>query len=374
MRVVRREAVRRWSVVGAAVAVLAALPAAVAAWPVGSPAGSDPGTLLARILASADRPHEGYVATDGRLGLPDLPELDQVGALLGGSARLRTWYAGPTAWRVAELTATGERDTYRTPDGRYRWDFELNLVTHLGGEPAVWPPDAPDLVPPALARRLLGGGGRVDRLPARRVAGITAAGLRLTPGDPDSTVGRVDVWADPATGLPVYVEVAGTDAVRPVFTSRFLQLRQGVPSAHVLTPTLPAGAGFVSATADELAAAVAEALPGRLPDVLVGRARSAAAGTAGAAGAGVYGTGFSTVVVLVLPGRFGGRTLGAARDAGGTLVPLEGGRAYELRAGLLTALVVRTDGDRSARRGWLLAGLVEPRLLRAAAAELIGST
>ncbi|HEX2356164.1 MAG TPA: hypothetical protein VHI50_06850 [Micromonosporaceae bacterium] len=370
MRVVRREAVRRWSVVSAGVAVLAVVPAVVAAWPEGSAAGPDPVELRERILASADRPHDGYVATDGRLGLPALPELEDVGGLLGGSARLRVWYAGSTSWRVAELTTTGERDTYRTAAGLYRWDFERNLVTHLAGEPTVWLPGAADLVPPALARRLLGGDGRLDRLPSRRIAGIEAAGLRLTPHQPDTTVGRVDVWADRETGLPLVVDVAGKNGAHPVFTSRFLQLRQATPPADVLTPAVPDGAGFAMTTTDEVADALATALPGRLPDVLAGRARTATA--AGVGGGAVYGTGFSTVAVLALPGRVGGRMLGSARDAGGTPVPLAGAQAYELRTALLTALVVRTDGDRRSRRGWLLAGLVDPQLLRRAATELIG--
>jgi hypothetical protein len=312
--------------------------------------------------------------TDGRLGLPALPELEDVRRLLNGSARLRTWYAGPTSWRVAELTPTGERDTYETAVGLYRWDFERNLVTHLAGTPAVWVPGAPDLVPPALARRLLDAAGRYDRLPARRVAGIDAAGLRLTPDDPDTNVGRVDVWADPDTGLPLWVEVAGAGRADPAFTSRFLQLRQEPQPAAVLTPSIPDDAGFATTSVEELEGALGAAVSGRLPETLVGRTRVSAAATAGVPGIAVYGRGFTTVVVLALPGRFGGRTLAAARDAGGAPVAMAGAQAYELRASLLTALVVRTDGDRFSRRAWLLAGLVQPQLLRRAAAELVGGS
>src|SRR3712207_7111533 len=43
-------------------------------------------------------------------------------------------------------------------------------------------------------------------------SGRDAAGLRLTPSDPDTTIGRVDIWADatgdPATALPLRVEVS----------------------------------------------------------------------------------------------------------------------------------------------------------------------
>jgi hypothetical protein len=204
------------------------------------------------------------------------------------------------------------------------------------------------------------------------VAGVGAAGLALTPDDPDTTVGRVAVWADPQTGLPVHLEVTVRGGAEPVFTSRFLQLRQAAPDPREVTPTVPAGAGFAEGTAAEAADALAAALPGQLPAVLAGRARTSIGAMDGVAGAGVYGDGLSTVVVLALPGRVGRRTLAAARDNGGTPLPLTGAQAYELRAAPLTALIVRTDGDRSSRRGWLLAGLVDPQLLQRAATELIG--
>jgi hypothetical protein len=368
MGVVRREALRRWSMVAGGVAVLCLLPAAVAAWPV-SAASVDPVELRRRVLASADRPYEGYVATDGRIGLPELPQLEEVGALFGGSMRLRAWYGGPAAWRVAELAALGERDTYRAAPGRYRWDFERNLVTFVAGDPAVWLPGPPDLLPPALARRLLGVDGDVRALPARRVAGVAAAGVRLAPADPETSVGRIDVWADPDTGLPVRVEVAGRGAVEPVFTSRFLQLRQATPAAAVLVPTVPDGAGFTMTSTGEVIEALAGALPGELPASLAGRPRSTpvSAVTGGAA----YGADLSTVVVLGLAGRLGGRMLETGRNTGGAPVPLTAAEAYELRGSLLAALVVHDDDSSEEVHTWLLAGLVDPQVLRDAAAELV---
>lgn len=373
MGVVRRESLRRWSSVGAGVAVLCLLPAAVAAWPARTSVDPGPVELRERILASVDQPYQGYVATDGRLGLPALPELEEIGGLLGGSARIRAWYAGPDAWRVAELTAIGERDTYRTADGQYRWDFERNLVTYLAGAPTIWLPGAPDVVPPVLARRLLSPDGRLQRLPDRRVAGIGAAGVRFTPADGDTSIGRVDVWADPATGLPVRVEVAGRGAADPGFTTRFVQLRQAAPGRAVLTPTVPASAGFAAATATEVREALANALPDALPDALAGRPRTSLGATAGVPGGAVYGAGLSSVVVLALPGRLGGQMLDAGRDAGGTLVPVPGAEAYELRTSLLTALVVHINhtGRRESVHAWLLAGMVDPQLLQRAATGLV---
>lgn len=371
--VVRRAAGRRWSVVGVCVAVLCLLPVAVAVWPGTLAAPVDPVALRDRILASADRPYEGYVDVVGRLGVPNLPGFEPVTGLLRGSTRVRAWYASPRAWRVAELAATGERDTYRTAAGTYHWDFELNLVTYLEGESAIWLPGPADLVPPALARRLLGGDGRFTALGTRRVAGVSAAGLRLTPADGDTTVGRVDVWADPVTGLPVRVEVAATGAADASFVSRFLEVRQVAPGPAVLSPSVPSGAGLAVTTVDDVTGGLAAALSGSLPGALAGHRRAAAASTEEISGAAGYGSGFSTFVVLALPGRFGGRTLATARDAGATPVEIERAQAYEMRSPLLTALVVRTEGDRATRRGWLLAGLVRPELLRRAAVELVGT-
>jgi hypothetical protein len=136
---------------------------------------------------------------------------------------------------------------------------------------------------------------------------------------------------------------------------------------------VPVGADFAEADSAEVAAALASALTGRLPVTLGGRTQTSAAAQAGISGAAMYGDGLSMFAVLPLPGRLGRRTLAAARDAGAAPVELTGATAYEVRAGVLTTMVVRTDGDRSSRRGWLLAGLVAPELLRRAATELVGS-
>ena len=88
-------------------------------------------------------------------------------------------------------------------------------------------------------------------------------------------------------------------------------------------------------------------------------------------GVAAYGTGLSAFVVLALPGRVGGQTLRASRDAGATPVAFDGGEGYETRTSLLTALVVRTGGDRASRRAFLIVGAAAPELLRRAGTELL---
>jgi hypothetical protein len=172
------------------------------------------------------------------------------------------------------------------------------------------------------------------------------------------------------------VEVFGRGGSHPVFTSRFLQVRQAAPDPAVLAPTIPADAELAATTTADLAEALASVLTGTLPDTLAGRERTLPAAIVEVTGGGVYGTGLSTMVALVLPGRLSGQTADAARDAGGLPVPMAGAEAYELRASLLTAVVVHADHsllpDREAIHAWLLVGFVDPQLLRRAASELIG--
>ncbi|HKA67584.1 MAG TPA: hypothetical protein VKG85_00555 [Actinomycetes bacterium] len=374
MSVVRREARRRWLTVGGAVLGLCALPVLIAAWPV-PPPGIDPATLRDRVLASADQPYQGYAESHGHLGIPDLSELGAVRGLLTGTTRIRSWYAGPDAWRVATLSTTGEADEYRVPGSTYHWDFEYDFLVRILDDVAVRLPRPSDLLPPELARRLLRSavaGDSVTSIAARRVAGRTAAGLRLHPSDPDTTVDRVDIWADPRTGLPLRVEIAAAAHGRPVFSTAFLEVALRPPAAGVLAVPRSGTADFATTTSRDLAELTEvfqDALP---PPTLVGRARSTPAPNV--SGVGWYGAGFGSFVAVSLPGRLGYEWAQAARKAGGLDVGLPAdvhGEVVEVRSELLTAIVVRTDDPRPLRRSYVLAGLVTPQLLRPAAIELL---
>src|SRR6266511_2917190 len=159
----------RWLVLLGAVALLAAVPAVVSALPVSAPSLSA-AELLAKVRGSTATPYQGYAESRASLGLPDLPVVGRQTALLGAITRIRAWVASPTLWRVDELTAIGERE---------------------------------------LGRRLAAAAtpGEARLLAPRRVAGVDALGLRITPRSTSTTVGRVDLWADPSSGLPVRVEL-----------------------------------------------------------------------------------------------------------------------------------------------------------------------
>ena len=374
--VVARDARRRWLLVGAGVVALCLLPAIVAVLP--ARAGqTDPVRLRAAMLASATLPYQGYVDVQARMDVLDLPDLGEVAGLFGGTSRLRAWYASPQAWRVAVLEPTGERDIYRTARGTYQWDFERNLVTEVVGDVPVRLPWAADLLPPDLARRLLATAGEeeaaaVTTIDTRRVAGVAAPGLRLRPSDADTTIGQVDVWADPATGLPLQVEVTGRGGRTPLIRSRFVEVSRSRPAADALRPPQPASAGFTTTSEPDVLAAIASAVSAvGLPVSLAGRPRiPSTAGLFSVGGVAGYRTGLSRFVVIALPRGYGQRTLQAVEDAGGAPVRFDGGHGFEIAVPLLSTLVVRRDGDRPGPRTFLLAGTVTSAVLREAGAEV----
>jgi hypothetical protein len=375
--VVRREAWRRWCLVAAAAVLLAGLPALRGALPAHAPlvAAAD---LVARIRGSASHPYQGFAISSGTAGLPTLPQLGDVSRLLDGETQLRTWYAGPDRWRVDTIGPGTERDLYQTPDGQVLWDFGTDQLSAVTGTAPVRLPRGADLVPPDLGRRLMAGDpartrgsaaetGWLSTLPARRVAGIAAAGVRLTPRDAQTTIGRVDVWADPTSGLPLQVEVTPRGAGSPILVTRFLQVSLTTPATSALTPPAPrAGMGFTATDAPDIAGALTTLRLGPVPEALAGRAR-AGSPLVRVAGAAAYGTGFTQFVVLPVPRQTGFAAFRSATSAGGTRLELPAGEGVLLHTPLLSVLVIDSD---LAHRTYVLAGLVDGALLTSAAGEL----
>jgi hypothetical protein len=356
----------------ALVAALCSLPAVIAALPVTQSAlGAD--ALRARIVASARSPYQGLVESRGALGLPDLPGLSDVTGLLGSTTRMRVWYDAPRRWRVDVITPTGERGVRQSGQEITIWDYERNFLTRLIGEPPVRLPRGSDLTPPELARRMLAVAAPQDRLselPGRRVAGVSAAGLRLTPADPTTTVGQVDVWADPASGLPVDVRISAKGGDRAVLLTHFLDLRQRRPDPSVMAISPPPGTPVIEAVAPDIVSRLSRFIEYRLPDRLANRPALTVAGESTTVRA--YGIGFSAFAVLPVPGRFGRRLVDAAREAGAREIEVAGPAGVPRAAGLvirtplLTTLAV-TDMERT----FLIAGPVTQELLVTAATQLI---
>lgn len=343
-------------------ALLAALPSAVGRLPSSAP-DVDPAALLERVRASDDVGYTGYGEARGDLVLPDVDALGDLPDLISGTTRLRAAWRGPADFRVDMLTLVGERDVVTDPRGTWTWDSADRLATLVEGELDVRLPRGADLLAPALGARLARSEGLIaSALPSRRVAGRAAAGLRLQPESPGSTtIARVDLWAEPGTGLPLRVELHGlgegvADAPAAL-TSLLLDLELGAPPADRTVFSPPARARVETVQAPDLAAASDRFAPFALPATLAGLPRRARVDDLGA-GVATYGDGLSALTLVPLDGATSNRLL--------EQLPREPGTGdAEISTALLQGLVARR-GDRA----YLLVGTVPQRLLRSGLAQL----
>jgi hypothetical protein len=370
--VVSAQARRRWVAVSAVLAVLVALPLIIRVWPV-SAAGLGPAVLRERIRNSAGQPYQGYAQAIGALGLPSLPQLSDVTNLLSTTTELRTWYAAPDRWRVDQIGPGEEQDLYERPDGEYRWDYTDEQLTRVVGEQPVRLPRAADLTPPELGRRVIAAtaGDPVTALPDRRIAGAATQGLRIIPAEKSTTIAHIDIWAMPGNGLPLQVEITPKGISQPVLTARFLEIDPHTPDAGVITPPAPHdGIGYTTTETPDLVSAINRFSRATLPDRLGGRPRRNA--LAGVSAAGVYGSGLTELVVLAAPRDVGREAYDALAKYGTTVdYPGDDDPAKIISTSLLSVLVIR---NRAVRQTYLVAGFVQPAVLRAAGTELAEAT
>ena len=367
---VRRSALTRWAVVLAGAAVIVASPSVAAgvASAVSRDTAPAPQVLLQRALRSDAVPHQGLAESRGTLGLPDVRRFGDVAALLGSTTRARVWWSSPSSWRVARLLASGEQDAYaQGPATFVTWDYERNLRRTAIGADSVRLPRVDDLLPPQATRRLLGALAPTDTVTAgapRRVAGREAAGLHVVPGSADSTVGSVDVWVDPTSGLPLAVTVRDRQGVASLETS-FVDVDLRAPTAADLEPPLPEDARVEVGDAPDLVALVDRYSHQGFPASLAGRPRGA--GVLG--GTATYGTGLARFVVVPLPPGPAGDVLDAVRLRT-KVEDVPAGRLAVLDSGIVTAAVAVSDAGQGS---YLLAGLVTPQVLSAAGKALLTS-
>jgi hypothetical protein len=320
------------------------------------------------MLRAADAPYQGYVESSVDLDLPSLPDLADVSSLLDGVTDQYAWYRSPGEWRSDVITQTGETDTYQTGRGTFQWDYSENLLTQIVGAQPVRLPRAADLLPPSLALRLLSfasSATRFSRLPTQRVAGVDAAGLRLLPDDPDTTIGAVDIWADPATGLPVQVSILGRGSAAPVLVTRFLELTQSRPPLSVVTPHPAPGVGVTTTQLPDVSRILNQFAP-PLPEQVAGMDQVPVPD--GLADVAAYGSGFARFAALPLPSRVGQSALSAAQSAGAGGISMTGGTGALIVTPLLTVLLAQSQNGGPV---YLLTGTVTPSLLIRAGAALV---
>ncbi|HVC72773.1 MAG TPA: hypothetical protein VNC85_03300 [Mycobacteriales bacterium] len=356
-----RRASWRWAVVALGVAALVSLPTAIGALPARSSELSAT-ELLAKVKASASVGHSGYAESVGGLDLPLTDDFTALTSLLGDRTRIRSWWRSEDDWRVDAVQTTGEAGTYRDSSGIWSWDYEQDTIVRTS-EPTVRLPRVSDVEPAALARRLLSEAraSDVSRIPSRRVAGRDAAGLRLRPSDSGTTIDRVDVWVDPATGLALRVEIYGKDTPRPVLETAFLDFSAQAPppSATRFTPAEPGK--IRGETNPDLAAAINVFAPVIPPTTLAGL--PGRPGIIGLGSVGTYGSGLTLLVAVPLPGRISRPLRDQLAKTPGATETAEGVR---IAVGPLSLLLT----DPRNRRSWLITGTVTAQTLDTAAVQL----
>ena len=354
-------AARRWALVGLGVLLLLATPVLVRALPA-SDSDVSATRLLQRIQGSRDVAFTGYVETAGSVGLPEGDALAGLGELLGDTNKVRVWWSDPTTWRVSTLRTTGETDLLHSGDHLLRWVYESKDVA-LVPDAAVRLPNTADLLPNELARRVLSDArpDELTRLPARRVAGHDALGLRLTPGDEQSAVSRVDVYADRTTGLPVQVQLFAKGLRTASLTTRFLDLDQGAPDASALSFSQPADSHVHTDSVVDLADAF-NRFAARVPPTTLAGLPERGVGS-GLGSVGVYGRGPTVLFAIPLWRRTADQVCESMRGAGA--------RALDqgLLAGAAPIRLLLANPEPNDNR-WLLAGTVTRKTLVEAADQL----
>lgn len=359
---------RRWLVVLVGIAVLVSLPSAVGALPAHTPALTA-AQLLTKIQHSAPTPYSGYAESTGGLSLPVTDQFSSIANLFGGQTDLRVWWRTAADWRVDSVGIAGETDVRRSAQGYWTWNYESNDATWTSQpqSPHVRLPTAVDLSPPELGRRLLSEAQprEASRIKSERIAGHSAAGLRIRPEGQTSSIDHVDVWADPATGLPLRVMVLGKQAHSPAVSSTFLDLSLTKPSAAVTAFTPPAHASVDSGTSQDLATAIDQLAGVAPPSKLAGIDRNAELPRLGSVG--VYGRGVTEFVAVPLPGRAAyslRQQFSSVNPATGTDDP---DPTLSVAVGPLNLLLSDSTGFGNA---WLLVGTVQADVLTTAAGEL----
>jgi hypothetical protein len=352
----------RWLVVLFTAAVLVATPIVMGARPT-PPSDIAAGDLARRVQQSADVAWSGFVETSGTLQVPDNESFATLAQLLGENTQLRVWWRNADDWRIDRIRSTGETDLFRQHGYTIRWVFESETATYSPVS-KVRLPDASDLLPSTLARELMRDAREheLSRLPSRRVAGIDAPGLRLTPDESATTVAHVDLWAEPGSGLPLQVELYGVGEQRPVLTTTLLELSLSEPPDETTDFSPGQGVQVTFEQSVDVAAAANAFAPYDLPASLAGL-DSRDGQDPGAVG--IYGRGPTTLIALPLRGQVAGPLRRQLSDRGtaqftdvGTLAPV----------GPVGLLITPFRGRRGA---FLLAGTVNSETLQRAAAELL---
>lgn len=253
--------------------------------------------LLSRVQASGEVPYSGYVETDGAVQLAVGDDFSDLAELFGDQLRLRVWWQDETSWRVNRLLLSGENDLVRTGASITEYDYERARAVR-SRDREIRLPRTSDLVPPSLARITTDGAGpdEVSRLPARRIAGVSAPGLRLVPASDATTIDHVDLWVEEESGLALGVEVYAEGSDAAVLTTRFEEFSSAPPAPERVAPTWSGQVEQEVGDTVDLADAANQYAPFRIPTTIAGLERS----SSGNGAVGVFGTGVTRLIAVPL--------------------------------------------------------------------------
>ncbi|MDQ3053338.1 MAG: transcriptional regulator [Actinomycetota bacterium] len=352
----------RWSIVAAFLAVLVAIPIVLSALPAADTEISAD-ELLQKIQDSGDVSYSGYAQSIGGVLLPINEQLPELVELFADRTTTRVWWRSPEEWRVDTIGLTGETGVHRRGATTWTWEYEANRATR-SPVPDLRTPRPDDLLPSELGRRLLSeaSAGEVIRLPAERIAGIDAPGLRLSPREAQSNVDKVEIWADPETGLPLRVAVYGEGAALPAVTTSFLDIEFERPSADITDFSPPLGARVQVEEVEDIVAAVDRFADSAPPGRLAGLDRRDQA--EGLGSVGDYGRGVTVLVAVPLWRDFAEPLRRQLVEA--PAVDLTNPLGTAVTVGPFSVLLTNGGGEVS----YLLTGTVDLETLERAAREL----
>jgi outer membrane lipoprotein-sorting protein len=215
-----------------------------------------PAELIADIHEAEKQPFSGTLVQTSRLGLPDLPALQNdrhettLLTMLTGSNTARIWYASNEQVRFALMGAFDETNIIRNGSDVWLWHSSSNTAEHLtvpaglgaGDRPTVphepvTPGDAADQF---LAK--LDDSTEVTVDGTAEVAGRAAYELVIGPRDERSLIDDVRLSIDAETSMPLRFEVNARGAEEPAFEVGFTSVTFTEPSADVFRFNPPPGA------------------------------------------------------------------------------------------------------------------------------------
>jgi outer membrane lipoprotein-sorting protein len=187
----------------------------------------------------------GTIVQSADLGLPAVGSLARgagnrrtggaadLAGLFTGTSTIRIWYGGPDRQRLALLNAHGETDVIRNGAEAWLWNSTDRMASHL--TLPVTPMGA------AAALASAGSATAVSTAGVTEVAGRDAYELVLTPRDPVSLIGRVNLAVDAEHHLPLRVDVYPRNATRPAARVAFQQISFVVPDREQFVFKSPPG-------------------------------------------------------------------------------------------------------------------------------------